>query len=163
MPNIKKIINPWLDMKGFCCPGCCPTNPKGLHLQAYEDGDDVVSFWDPDPLYQSWSNTLHGGIQCLLLDEMAGWVVIHKLSTIAVTSKMETKYLKQVTIDGGKLETRARLSRMMRNVAFIDAEIIQGSEVCTKAQIIYFCSPKEIAKKRYGFTGCQTMEVEKAE
>ena len=159
MPNMRRIINPWKDEPEFCCPGCCPTNPKGLHLKFYEDDDDIVSFWEPDPLYQSWRNTVHGGIQCFMLDERAGWVVIHKLSTIAVTSKMETKYLKKLTINGGKIEMRARISRMVRNVAFIDAELIQGGEICTKANVVYFCSSQEVAIKEYGLKGCLTKEV----
>lgn len=159
MPNIKKILNPWLDVPGYCCPGCSPTNDKGLRLQFFEDGDDIVSYWDPDPVYTSWKNTLHGGIHCLMLDEVAGWVVFHKLSTIAVTSRMETKYLKPITMDGGRIEMRARISKQMRNVAFIDAELIQHGEICTKAEIVYFCSPKDVAEKEYGFTGCKTEEI----
>lgn len=44
----------------------------------------------------------------------------------------------------------------MRNVAFIDAELIQAGQVCTTAQLIYFCAPKEVAEREYGFTGCKT-------
>jgi len=120
----------------------------------------VVSYWEPDSQYQSWRNTLHGGIHCMMLDEVAGWVVFHKLSTVAVTSKMDTKYIKPITIDGGKVEMRARISRQMRNVAFIDAELRQRGEVCTTAQIVYFCSPKDKALLEYGFSGCETEEVE---
>ena len=157
---IKRIKNPWLSVPGYCCPGCCPTNDKGLQLEFFEDGDDVVSHWEPDSKYQSWRNTLHGGIHCMMLDEVAGWVVFHKLSTVAVTSKMDTKYIKPITIDGGKVEMRARISRQMRNVAFIDAELRQRGEVCTTAQIVYFCSPKDKALLEYGFSGCETEEVE---
>ena len=157
---IKRIKNPWLSVPGYCCPGCCPTNDKGLQLEFFEDGDDVVSYWEPDSQYQSWRNTLHGGIHCMMLDEVAGWVVFHKLSTVAVTSKMDTKYIKPITIDGGKVEMRARISRQMRNVAFIDAELRQRGEVCTTAQIVYFCAPKDKALLEYGFSGCETEEVE---
>ena len=157
---IKRIKNPWLSVPGYCCPGCCPTNDKGLQLEFFEDGDDVVSYWEPDSKYQSWRDTLHGGIHCMMLDEVAGWVVFHKLSTVAVTSKMDTKYIKPITIDGGKVEMRARISRQMRNVAFIDAELRQRGEVCTTAQIVYFCSPTDKALLEYGFSGCETEEVE---
>lgn len=159
MPDIKRILNPWLNVPGYCCPGCSPTNDKGLQLQFFVDGDDVVSYWEPDPAYTSWKNTLHGGIHCLMLDEVAGWVVFDKLGTIAVTSKMETKYLKPITIDGGRIEMRARITKQMRNVAFVDAELIQKEEICTKAQIVYFCSSKEVAEKEYGFTGCEEVEL----
>lgn len=160
MSIIKRILNPFLKVPGYCCPGCCPTNEKGLRLKFYEEGDDVFSFWMPDPAYQSWTNTLHGGIHCMLLDEVAGWVVFHKLCTTAVTSKMETKYLKPITMDGGRIEIRARITKQMRQVAYIDAELIQRGEVCTKATVIYFCAPKEKALEEYGFAGCETEIIE---
>lgn len=160
MSYIRKILNPFLHIPGYSCPGCSPTNEKGLRLQFFEVGDDVVSFWTPEPAYQSWTNTLHGGIHCLMLDEIAGWVVFHKLSTTAVTSKMDTKYLKPITLDGGRIELRARLTKRMRQVAFVEAELIQRGEVCTRAEVVYFCSPKEKAIAEYGFAGCETEEVD---
>lgn len=90
---MKKIINPWGEIEGYNCFGCAPQNPSGLHMEFYEDGDDIVSFWHPDGKYQGWLNTLHGGIQAVLLDEICGWVIMRKLQTAGVTSKMETRYL----------------------------------------------------------------------
>ena len=158
---IRKIKNPFMAVPGYCCPGCCPTNEKGLRLEFFEDGDDVVSYWEPDGAYQSWKNTLHGGLHCMMLDEIAGWVVFYKLSTTAVTSKMETKYIKPITMDGGRIEIRARLTKQMRQVAFIEAELIQGGEVCSKAEVVYFCMPREKAIEEYGFAGCQVEDDER--
>ena len=70
--DMKKITNPWTGLKGYNCIGCAPDNPFGLHLCFYEDGDDIVSKWHPSANYQGWLNTLHGGIQALLLDEVMG-------------------------------------------------------------------------------------------
>lgn len=95
----------------------------------------------------------------MLLDEIAGWVVFHKLCTTAVTSKMSTKYVKPITMDGGKIEIRARITKKMRNVAFVDAELIQRGEVCSKAEVVYFCNPREKALADYGFAGCETEEI----
>ena len=69
---MKKIINPWEGMKGYNCFGCAPQNPSGLKMEFYEDGDSIVSYWKPDEKYQGWLDTLHGGIQALLLDETMG-------------------------------------------------------------------------------------------
>lgn len=160
MSHIKRILNPFLNIPGYCCPGCSPTNEKGLRLQFFEDGDDVVSYWMPEASYQSWSNTLHGGIHCLMLDEIAGWVVFHKLCTTAVTSKMDTKYLKPITLDGGRIELRARITKQMRQVAFVEAELLQRGEVCTRAEVVYFCAPKEKALAEYGFAGCETEDID---
>ena len=68
---MKKIINPWKDMEGYNCFGCSPDNEAGVRMEFYEDGDEVVSIWKPRPEYQGWLNTLHGGIQSVLLDESA--------------------------------------------------------------------------------------------
>ena len=87
---MKKIINPWSGVEGYNCFGCAPQNPSGLQMEFYEDGDEIVSFWHPDGKYQGWLNTLHGGIQAVLLDEVCGWVIMRKLQTAGVTSKKET-------------------------------------------------------------------------
>ena len=88
---MKRILNPWLATEGYNCIGCAPHNPIGLHLHFYEDGDDIVSIWTPTPDHQGWFNTLHGGVQALLLDEICGWVISRKLQTAGVTAKMETR------------------------------------------------------------------------
>ena len=76
----------------YNCFGCSPDNEAGVRMEFYEDGDEVVSIWKPRPEYQGWLNTLHGGIQSVLLDEICGWVVFRKLQTGGVTSKMETRF-----------------------------------------------------------------------
>lgn len=78
---MKKIINPWKDTEGYYCFGCAPQNESGLQMEFYEEGDEIISFWQPEAKYQGWFNTLHGGIQATLLDEICGWVIIRKLQT----------------------------------------------------------------------------------
>lgn len=141
--NLKKIINPWIGTPSYNCFVCCPTNPKGLHMEFYEDGDYVVTKFKPTRDYESWYNTLHGGIQALLIDETAGWVVCRKLQTNGVTSKMNMEYLKPVSSQLDEITVRAKISKMMRNVAFIEAELMDADEtVLTRAELIYFCTPK---------------------
>ena len=72
---MRKIKNPWLHKEGYNCFGCSPDNPFGLHMEFFEDGDDIVSFWKPNRNYQGWINTMHGGIISTLIDETAGWVI----------------------------------------------------------------------------------------
>lgn len=90
---MKKIINPWKNMEGYNCFGCSPDNEAGVRMEFYEDGDEIVSIWKPRPEYQGWLNTLHGGIQSVLLDEICGWVVFRKLQTGGVTSKMRLVFV----------------------------------------------------------------------
>lgn len=154
---MKKIKNPWLHKEGYNCVGCCPTNETGLKLEFYEDGDDIVTFWKPEARFQGWINTLHGGVQALLLDEICGWVVTRKLQTTGVTSKMETQYMKPVYTTDSQLTLRARLTRQMRNIAFIEAELFNSEgTLCTKAQCTYFCASPEKAAEEMDFRGCHT-------
>lgn len=73
---MKKIINPWKGMEGYNCFGCAPNNEAGVKMEFYEDGDEVISIWKPQPQFQGWIDTLHGGIQAVLLDEICAWVVL---------------------------------------------------------------------------------------
>ena len=156
---MKKIKNPWLHKPGYNCIGCSPDNPMGLHLDFWEDGEDVVSRWTPTADYQGWIDTLHGGVQSLLLDEVAGWVVTRKLQTTGVTSKMEVQYVKPISTYDSLLTIRARISRQMRNVAFIEGEIYNAhGEVCTKAMLTYFCASRQKAEETMGFCGCDVEE-----
>lgn len=153
---MKKIKNPWLYREGYNCIGCAPDNPLGFHLHFFDDGDDVVTTWNPTQNHQGWIDTLHGGVQSLLIDEVAGWVVTRKLATTGVTSKMEVKYIKPVLTTGGPITVRAHVAKQMRNVAFIDAELLNAEdEVCTQATLVYFCASKEKAFETMGFTGCE--------
>lgn len=153
---MKRILNPWLRKLGYQCICCCPTNERGLKMVFYEDGDDIVSYWEPQPSFQGWIDTLHGGVQAMLLDEICGWTVSRKLQTTGVTSRMETRYLKPVKTTDSKLTIRARLVDLKRNIATIDAELYDSSgTVCTKATCTYFCATKEKAAEEMGFHGCK--------
>lgn len=44
---MRLIKNPWLGIEGYNCFGCCPSNPYGVKMQFYEDGQDIVCFWKP--------------------------------------------------------------------------------------------------------------------
>lgn len=152
-----KLKNPWLDKPGYNCIGCAPDNPLGFHLHFYEDGEYILTRWSPTQNHQGWIDTLHGGVQSLLIDEVAGWVVTRKLQTTGVTSKMELKYLKPILTTEGEITVRAKLGKQMRNVAFIDAEIVDvHGVVCTQATLVYFCASREKALETMGFAGCET-------
>ena len=154
---MKKIVNPWEGMPGYNCIGCSPDNPFGLHLHFYEDGDYIVSKWKPSGNYQGWLNTLHGGIQALLLDEVCGWVITRKLQTAGVTSKMETRYKRPVSTLDTELTVRAHIREQRRNIVVIDATLADSSgTVCTEATCTYYAFSKEKAQSDMHFTECRT-------
>ena len=144
-------------MSGYNCIGCSPANPFGLHLHFYEDRDDIVSTWKPSGNYQGWLNTLHGGIQALLLDEVCGWVITRKLQTAGVTSKMETRYKRPVSTLDTELTVRAHIREQRRNIVVVDATLADSTgTICTEATCTYYAFSKEKAQSDMHFTECRT-------
>lgn len=158
---MKKLQNPWLGLvdEGYNCFGCAPNNPYGLKMEFYEDGDDIVCYWTAGDNYQGWLKTLHGGIQATLMDEIAAWVIARKLQTSGMTTAMNVKYSHPIaTGEQEQLEVRAHIKEMKRNFAFISVVIIYGNEVCTEAELTFYCFSKEKAEKEFFFGGCPTEE-----
>lgn len=158
---MKKIINPWKELEGYKCFGCAPNNAAGAHMEFYEDGDDVVSIWKPRSECQGWIDTLHGGIQAVLLDEICAWVILRKLQTTGVTSKMETRYRKAVSTNDSHVVLRASIRKVKRNLVLVDAKLYnEAGEVCTEAVCTYFTFSKEKSKEEMGFSGCNVESEE---
>jgi uncharacterized protein (TIGR00369 family) len=154
--HMKKIINPWEGM-GYLCFASSSDNPLGLHMEFYEDGDDIVSIWKPNKYYQGWQNTLHGGIQSTLMDEIGSWVIIRKLQTTGVTSKLDARFIKPVSTDEPQLTIRGRIKEIRFNAVYLEAEIYNSQKVlCSRADMIYFVITPERAKKEFAFNGCIT-------
>ena len=149
---MKRIVNPWVDVEGYGCFGCAPHNDKGLRLEFYEDGDDVVAIWTPRIEFQGWNNTLHGGIQATLADEIASWVIFRKLQVGGVTSKMEVKYLRPVLISDGDITLRARIIEKRRNLVRVAVEITNANgERTTEVECLYFTFSEERSREEFYF------------
>lgn len=153
---MRKIINPWEKHEGYYCFGCASDNSAGLHMEFYEEGDEVLSIWKPRSEYQGWIDTLHGGIQAVLLDEICAWTILRKLQTTGVTSKMETRYRKPVSTKDSHVVLRASIREVRRNLVLVDAKLYnKEGEVCTEALCTYFTFSKEKAEQEMGFSTCQ--------
>ena len=169
---MKKIINPWKGMEGYNCFGCAPNNEAGVKMLAatyfllrgmefYEDNDEVISIWRPRPEYQGWIDTLHGGIQAVLLDEICAWVILRKLQTTGVTSKMETRYRKSISTNDSHVVLKAHIKEVKRNIVIIEARLYnKDEELCTEALCTYFTFPKEKAREEMHFLSCEVEDEE---
>ena len=153
--TMRKIRNPWLDREGYDCFGCAPGNPIGLHMEFFEDGDDIISFWHPSEHYQGWVETLHGGILSTLIDETCGWVVMRKLQTTGVTSRLDLRYRVPVKSTDSLLTVKARLTDQKRNLVFMHATIANSNaEICVEADVVYYAMSQEKAREM-GFIHCE--------
>ena len=121
-----------------------------------EDGDYIVSTWQPSDTFQGWINTLHGGIQATLIDEAAGWVVFRKLRTSGYTSKMDIRYIKPVSTAEGPVTLKARLINQKMMMAFIEVKLYDShEELCADATCVYRVYPRDVAEKEFHFIDSQ--------
>ena len=159
--DMKRIINPWRGMDGYRCFGCDPRSEQGLRMEFYEDGDRIVSRWKPRPEFQGWVDTLHGGIQATLADEISSWVVFREFQTSGVTSRMEVRYLKPIHTSEDHITLQATVVRQRRNIVDIEVKILNSQDqLCTEALCIYFLFPKEKAHEEFHFCDCGVEEEE---
>ncbi|PLX02046.1 MAG: hypothetical protein C0594_12320 [Marinilabiliales bacterium] len=120
------------------CFGCSENNPKGLSLKFTQKGEFVESRWNPDDCYQGMSGRLHGGIQALLIDEVAWWTAKTIHGTSGVTARMKIRYRKPADL-GQTFIIRGKLKEVIRNLAIIEVKILTEQEMLiTEAQVEFF-------------------------
>lgn len=118
-------------------------------MDFYADGADVVCLWRPQAQFQGWLNTLHGGIESVLLDEISAWEVMYSFGVTGVTSRMETRFRCGISTEEPYLLLRAQLVEHQRNLVTVHATITDSSgRLCTEATCQYFVFTKEQAEKR---------------
>ncbi len=151
---MRKIINPYTEVKGYNCFGCSPKNSYGLQMEFMEDGDEIYSEWKPKSYYQGYREVLHGGIQAALIDEIASWCVQLKLRTAGVTSNMDIRYKQPVYTNGGNIKLRAKLKNVRRNIAAIKVILMNSKDnLCSKAVVSYFTFPERTASRLLYYPG----------
>lgn len=152
---MRKIINVHSsdDSGEYQCYGCSPHNAHGLKLEFWEDGDDVLTHWEPVLSLMGWHNVLHGGIQATLMDEVAAWIVYVKCGTAGVTAEMQVRYKKTVWMNRGTITVRGRIKEQNRRFALIGVELISEGEICAEADIRYFLFSEKVAREKYHYPG----------
>lgn len=149
-----RLKNPYATYSEYNCFGCSPTNPMGLKMEFHEEGDEIVSTWNPGINYQGFHDILHGGVQATMMDEIASWVVFMKLDTAGVTYRMETRFMKPVRISDGPVTLRAKLIQQKRSIASIEVKLMNAAgKVCSESRVDYFVLPRLKAEKEMHFPG----------
>ena len=78
-----------------------------------------------------------------------------KLQTSGYTVQLNVKFHKAVPTSEPELTIRAKVSKQVRNLAYISAEIINSKgELCNEGEAIYFLMNEEKAKEM-GFLRCE--------
>lgn len=155
---MRHIPNPPRKNPGYNCYGCAPHNPRGLHLQFFEEGEEIIGIWKPHPDFQSFENIVHGGIQMALMDETACWVMMVKVGTAGFTRSMQFNFLKHVYVNQSEIQIRGRLLEVKDGIANIELKILdEEGEVRTTSLAEYFVVPERIALRRLQYPGKEAL------
>jgi uncharacterized protein (TIGR00369 family) len=151
---MEPINNPFLGRDDYACFACSPDHPAGLKMKFFQDGDQVVCFWEPDSRFEGYHGVLHGGIQSTLFDEIASWLVFVKLKTAGVTSRLAVEFLRPVHITRGRIRLTAVLAETRGRVAVVRAQLFDSrNHLCARAEVEYVIYSPELAEKKLAYPG----------
>jgi uncharacterized protein (TIGR00369 family) len=152
---MRKIINPWKGKDTFNCFGCDDRNPIGLKLEFYENGDELVCHWNPAKNYEGYVNTIHGGIQSTLHDEIASWTIYVKGETAGVTLELNVKFVKAVLVSNGLVKLTSRVKSHSKKTMTLETKLFQKNELCSEAEVTYRIFTPELAKAKMHYPGIE--------
>jgi uncharacterized protein (TIGR00369 family) len=151
---VKKIINPWQGKGIFTCFGCSDDNQFGLHMNFFDDGEGLVCNWTPDKRYAGYVNTLHGGIQSTMHDEIASWVIYVKGQTAGMTTDIKIKYLKSVLIDKGDVKITGKIIKQDRRFITVHTQLFDNDNVlCSEGEVTYRIFSQKLAIEKMHYPG----------
>ncbi len=112
------------------CFGCGPSNPRGLRIRSFVEGDQVVATWRPEPHHLAFGNVMNGGICGALLDCHSNWAAAHHIMKAAggeappctVTADFHVTLRRPTPMDR-PLTLRARVVEASGDRAVVEATI----------------------------------------
>ena len=115
------------------CFGCGPANERGLRIQSYVDGDEVVADWIPERHYEAFDGMVNGGVIGALFDCHCNWTAAWHLMTCqgsaeppcTVTADYQV-HLVWPTSSGGPLRLRSWVVESRDDRAVIEATLEAG-------------------------------------
>jgi len=92
----------------------------------------LIAQWKPDHTMGSYPNTLHGGLQSLLVDEaMTCCLMAHGI--LGVTADLQIRFKHHITLDA-PLEISTRLTQRKEPLYQLQTEIFQNGKKCLLAR-----------------------------
>ncbi len=118
------------------CFGCGPANTRGLRIRSFEEGDELVAEFRPEPHHLAFPGVMNGGICGALLDCHSNWAAaMHLMRKAAadappctVTSDFHVTLKRPTPIDQ-PLQLRAKVVESTDDRATVEATITAGGKV----------------------------------
>lgn len=156
-PERRKILNPFVNQyseEEYQCFGCSPSNKSGMQLNFYDLEDSIEAYWTPQKHYEGFFHVLHGGIQSLLHDEIAGWYVMSKLGTSGVTRELAVSYLAPAYVTDKEIRISAKLNKQEGKKALIHSRLYNSEGIlCSEGKVEYHIFPLAVARRKHNYPG----------
>jgi len=118
------------------CFGCGPANEKGLRINSFEDGEELVCTWHPEPHHQAFDGILNGGICGALLDCHSNWAATlflmrqsqSETPPCTVTADFHIRLNRPTPMDA-PLHLRARVVEAQADRAIVEASLEANGKV----------------------------------
>jgi acyl-coenzyme A thioesterase PaaI-like protein len=126
------------------CFGCGPANARGLHVRSFEEGEELVADWIPEPHHEAFTGAVSGGILGTLLDCHSNWTAALHLMRQAgrdappctVTAEFHVRLLR-VTPSAGPLRLRARVVEAAEDRATVEATLEAGGKTTATCRGVF--------------------------
>jgi acyl-coenzyme A thioesterase PaaI-like protein len=126
------------------CFGCGPANQKGLRINSFEAGEEVVCKWTPESHHEAFPGMLNGGIIGSLLDCHSNWTAANHLMKksglrsppCTVTASYSVKLLRP-TPSGQELELVAKIIDSKDDRATVQAVLRSGGKDCATCEGLF--------------------------
>jgi len=123
------------------CFGCGPRNEKGLRINSFAEGGEVVCQWKAQDHHQAFPGMLNGGIIGALLDCHSNWAAAWALMNdrgdaeppCTVTADFSVR-LRRPTPAFDPVHLRAWTTEINGNKAVVESELSSGGKVCATCQ-----------------------------
>lgn len=154
---LQSLTNPWIGTEGYDCFGCNPQNPMGLKMKFHvdTDTDNLLCIFPLNTHNQGWVDTLHGGIQASLMDEICSWQIHYRLGTSGVTSNLNIRYHRPVSTLLPYIIVWVEITNQRRRIIDLHATITTpDGTLASEADATFFCFPPSKGQEM-GFAPCQ--------
>ena len=135
IPAHQELVFPFGD--GGCF-GCSKSNPAGLQLRFFREGDEVRSPLSVPDRFHGAPGIAHGGIVATILDEFSCAAAVFLEGKRVVTGELTVRYEAPVHVET-ELEASARvLDRSHPKYLVIEAEIREGGRRLARSSGRFF-------------------------
>ena len=132
------------------CFACDPTNPRGLQVPFFRDGDLVVADFELSAEFSGAPTMIHGGVTLALIDEAMSWATIALAGKFAYTGETTARFAWPVRV-GQAYRLEARVLGLDARRVTTEAEVLDAKRrTCVTATATMVTLDAEQARDAVG-------------